>query len=246
MIRRALQFYFYFGTAVRYLQDARPGDRIADDDAGGRRIRTNLGLVFAHMADLKLQTLQTPAAERLRELQQQFAGCRGDAVLSEQQFRALESDVSELRAALEAELTGTYAYSLSPGGEELQALLDDPAALFAPGIYATVPEPARLDLTAAAHCIAFELPTAAAFHLMRAVDSVVQAFYASSSTSRRRTDHNELFARLNRIRTEFSSPLQDPQAIFSNGEAEKLWLLAIDVIERMAASLMPARSRAGT
>jgi hypothetical protein len=244
MIRRPLHFYFYFGTAVRYLQDARAGDRIADDADGGRRIRTNLELVLAHMADLDLEaSLHAPAAQHLRDLLQQLAPANDDAVLSEQQFRMLESSISELRASLEAELLSAYAYSPASGREQL---VDDPAAHFAPEVFAAVPEIARLDLAAAARCLAFELPTAAAFHLLRAVDAVVQAFYASPVAARRRTDHGELFARLNRIRTEFSNPVQDPQALFSPSAAERLWLLALDVIDRMAPSLTPARSRSGT
>jgi hypothetical protein len=240
MISRTLDFYFYFGTAVRFLQDARAGDRIADDADGGRRIRTNLSLVLTHLADLNLQvSLQTTAAQRLRELLQQFATCADDAVLSEDQFRTLDDHVSGLRSSLEDELGKICAYSPAPHRDDLQALLD-PAALFAPNIYAALPEIARLDIAAAGRCIGFELPTAAAFHLMRAVEAVVQAFYASPAAARRRTDHTQLFERLNRIRTEFSSPLQHPQAVFSNSDAEKLWLLALEVIERIVPSLTPA------
>src|SRR5215469_11226448 len=110
MIRKPLQFYFYFGTAVRYLQDASPGDRIADDPDGGRRIRTNLGRLLADMADLNLRVSPgTAAAQRLRELLQQFEECGDDAVLFEDQHRILESNVTELRASLEAELRSVYA-----------------------------------------------------------------------------------------------------------------------------------------
>jgi hypothetical protein len=35
MISRTLDFYFHFGTAVRFPQDARDGDRIADDAMAG-------------------------------------------------------------------------------------------------------------------------------------------------------------------------------------------------------------------
>jgi len=247
MIRKSLQFYFYFGTAVRYLQDARPGDRIADDPEGGRRVRTNLARLFADLADLNLRvTPGTTAAQRLRELLQQFGECGDDAVLSEIQHQTLETNVTELRASLEAELRSINAYSLTPGRENLEALHEDPAALFPPEIYAAVPEIAKRDLAAAARCMAFELPTAATFHLVRAVDAVLQAFYASPAAARRRTNHTELFERLDRIRTEYRNPLQQPLAEFSTDEAESLWFSAVDVIDRMIPSLAAARVRTGT
>jgi hypothetical protein len=240
MIARPLQTYFYFGTAVRYLQDARPGERIADDVNGGRRVRTNLSVVLKMMADLNLTaSLRTDAAAKLRELLEQFVTAGDAEVLSSEQRSVLEDNIDKLRAALESELRTTYAYLSAQACAEAQSLLDHPAVPFAAQVYATLPAMARSDLTEATRCTVFEAPTAAAFHLLRAVAAVLRAFYASTASWRRTADHTELFSRLAHMRTAFRDPCQHPDAIFAPDEVRQLWTLSIEVINRMAPALGP-------
>ena len=238
MLQIPLHSLFHFGTVVRYLQDARPGHRLADDEDGGRRIRSNLQLVFTYMNDLSLQkSLRSESTARLRELFQQFAPADNAAVLSAEQFATLDTNISALRTTLENELQEMYAYSLTPGRLPRVVPIEDAASLSAPNAYPGLPRSARLDVSEAARCLACEVPTAAAFHLIRAVDVVVQAFYLSPVSTRRKVDHNELFARLDRIRTGFTNPLQHSSAVFNLDEAQRLWELAIDVINRIAEGL---------
>jgi hypothetical protein len=241
MIARPLQTYFYFGTAVRYLQDARSGERIADDVNGGRRIRTNLGVVLNMMADLNLTaSLNTDAAAKLRELLEHFLTAGDVEVLSNEQCSILGDNIDKLRAALESELRATYACSTAPPGADAHRLLDDPAALFAERVYDALPATARSDITEAARCTAFEAQTAAAFLLLRAVAAVLRAFYGSNASWRRTADHTELFSRLAHLRTAFKDPCQHPDARFGSDEIQQLWKLSIEVIDRMAPALAPS------
>lgn len=238
MIARPLQTYFYFGTAVRYLQDVRPGERIADDANGGRRIRTNLSVVLKMMADLNLAaSLKTDAAANLRKLLGYFVAAGDAEVLANEQYRILQGNIDKLRAALESELRRTYGYSPTQPCADAQRVLDDPAALFAARVYDALPALARSDITEAARCTAFEAPTAAAFHLLRAVAAVLRAFYTSTASWRRTADHTELFSRLSHIRTAFRDPCQHPDATFGPDEIRQLWTLSVEVINRMAPAL---------
>lgn len=238
MIARPLQTYFYFGTAIRYLQDARPGEPIADDANGGRRIRTNLNVVLKMMADLNLTTsLKTDAAAKLKELLEHFVTAGDAEVLSHEQCSALGDNIDKLRAALESELRTTYAYSPAQPGADAHQVLDDPAALFAAQVYDALPAMAKRDITEAARCTACEASTAAAFHLLRAVAAVLRAFYASSASWRRTADHTELFSRLAHLRTAFQDPCQHPDARFGPDEVRQLWKLSVEVINGMAPAL---------
>lgn len=240
MIARPLQTYFYFGTAVRYLQDARPGERIADDANGGRRIRTNLSVVLKMMADLNLAaSLKTDAAANLRKLLGYLVAAGDAEVLANEQSSILQDNIDKLRAALESELRATCAYSPAQPCADAQKVLDDPADLFAAHVYEALPAMARSDITEAARCTAFEAPTAAAFHLLRAVAGVLRAFYTSTASWRRTADHTELFSRLGHIRTAFKDPCQHPDAMFGPDEVQQLWTLSVEVINRMAPALVP-------
>jgi hypothetical protein len=185
---------------------------------------------------------QTAAAARLRELLEQFAQAGDAAVLTDEQFRLLDSDISSLRATLESELQSIYAYSLTPSCLPTHTLIGDPASLLAPNAYARLPKSARFDITEAARCLAFELSTAAAFHLTRAVEAALEAFYVSAAGARRGIDHTELFDRLDRIRSDFRNPLQHPDTLYNIDEVQRLWELSVDVINRIAPSLDPNAS----
>jgi hypothetical protein len=237
MIGTSVHTYFYFGTAVRYLQDVRPGEPIADDANGGRRISTNLSVMLKTMTELDLTaSLKSDAAASLRELLEEF-GAAGDAdVLSQEQCSVLERNIDSLRALLESELRTRYAFSFAHPADPLR-LPDDPAALFAAPVYDALPAMAKIDITEAARCSAVAASTAAAFHLLRAVAAVLRAFYASTASWRRTADHTELFSQLSHIRTAFTDPCQHPDAVFEPAEVQQLWTLSVEVINRMAPAL---------
>jgi len=238
MTATSVHTYFYFGTAVRYLQDARPGERIADDANGGRRIRTNLSVVFKTMADLNLTTsLRSEAAARLHEQLQHFMAAGDGDVLSDEQCSVLERNIDSLRTALESELRTMYAGAAAQPCADAPRLRDDPSALFAAQVYDALPRSAQLDISEAARCSACEAPTAAAFHLLRAVGAVLRGFYASTATWRRTADHTELFNRLSHMRMAFKDPCQHPDVMFGPDEVQQLWKLSVEAINRMAPAL---------
>lgn len=85
MIRRAIQSYFFFNTAVRYLQDASDGTRIADYEQGWG-ICSNLQQIMSYMVELNLRvSQQTVAAGRLKAMLKEFEESDEASVLSAEQ-----------------------------------------------------------------------------------------------------------------------------------------------------------------
>ncbi len=252
MIRRPIWSYFFFGTVIRYLQDAQPGYRIGDLEHAAC-VRSNLEQLFGYMTELNLRvTPRTSAASRLQALLNDLKIMKDNEVLTVEHARDLNSQVEELRETLEAELTSIFAYAISPKRLDPERLLDQPAALFAPGVFARLPDIARYDLAEAARCIAFEVPTAAAFHLMRATEAVLRGFYRSVASRARRarmwgeitadlrkrrsaSRHAVLLNHLDNIRLSFRNPTQHPDARYNVDEVQDLWAVCVDVINRMAA-----------
>jgi hypothetical protein len=254
MIRRPIQNYFFFGTAVRYLQDARAGYRVCDY-SDSWHVRTNLQQIFGYMKDLNLRVSSlTNAAGTLRDILSELQKCGDDDVLSAEQAKKLNDAIEKLRETLEAELQATYAYTVLPKRVDISRLIEKPASLFAPGVFEKLPEIAKYDIGEAARCIAFELPTAAAFHLMRTTEAVLRVFYVSVVRSGRRakmwgeivTDirkrrvgktHAVFLNHLDHLRNAFRNPTQHPDARYDIHEVQDLWSLAVDAINRMAPSL---------
>ena len=63
--------------------------------------------------------------------------------------------------------------------ESLEHLLDVPADLLGNGVFVGMPDICKYDFTEACKCIAFDRPTAAAFHLMRCVEGHLRAYYCA-------------------------------------------------------------------
>ena len=101
-----------------------------------------------------------------------------------QNDRVEDTDLSNMKAALsvfetnlasEFALMDTYLVA-SKGGYNTSELIENGGALFQPQLINKVPGAIR-DLKQATRCIAFELPTAAGFHLHRAHESVLHAYF---------------------------------------------------------------------
>lgn len=95
-----------------------------------------------------------------------------------------DADLNHLKAALvlfENNLASEFAQMDSylvakKGGYDTRDLIDNGAALFQASLARKVPGAIR-DIKQATRCIAFELPTAAGFHLHRANESVLHAYF---------------------------------------------------------------------
>jgi hypothetical protein len=176
----------------------------------------------------------------------------------EQQLSADEAEklldlMRKVEHTLLAETATQIAYIVSPKRMEVGRLISDIAQLMGEGVYLKLPSIAQFDLAEAGKCIAFERSTAACFHLLRATESVLRNFYCGlvkrkrlkpllwgpivdQLRRKRLPPPIELLNHLDHIRVNFRNPTQHPDLIYSLDEAQNLFGLCIDVIERMVGS----------
>jgi hypothetical protein len=248
MISRSIFLYYWFGTCIRYLQDARAGAPIT----GVGHIRENLDHFFSYLKNLDLLVTQR-ASEALKKFSDQLP--KDDASkLSYEQGVELNRLMTEIRTTLEAELEGFEAFVITPKRLDVKRLLTDAGSLLAPGVYDKLPPIAQFDLSEAGKCTAFERPTAAAFHLLRATERVLVAFYEVLARHNRVSrmwgpmvidlrkrknakKHEVLLNNLDNIRKSFRNPTQHPELTYDIHETQDLWGLCIEAIGRMAKAL---------
>ena len=240
--------YWYFGTAVRFLQDLDVGTTIHSEGM----VLDCLNTVFGRLDSLKLSvTSETLAVERLSKLHKELKESDSKATLSSDQTRTLRREIDNLRLTLEAELRCIDAYVLSGKRLDVKRMLNDVPSLFAPNVFTAVSSLAKSDLTEAARCIAFECPTAGAFHLMRATEDVLRDFYRfyikrdrcnpllwfpmvqGLQRHRKAKEYDALLRNLDNIRVSFRNPTQHPEKVYDIHEVQDLWGLCADVINRM-------------
>lgn len=238
--------YIWLGTALRYLMSATPGRGIHGE-----------GLVLKNIASFQrdlnaygLQVSSRAAENLLTEVVADLAKTDKDAVLDVDQANRLRDAFKVLREVIEAEAGGKVAFIVTDRRYAVSTLLEGMASLFPAGAFGRLPEMTQADMTEAGKCLAFELPTAAAFHVLRATEQVLREFYKSwvrtkrvkvllwgamtkDMRSRRTKPPDPLLNHLDHIREHFRNPTDHPEKIYDMEEAQNLLGLCCDAIGRM-------------
>jgi hypothetical protein len=152
-----------------------------------------------------------------------------------------------------AEALTKRIYLLSSERFNLEALLDKPQLMFSSSVFQRLPAIARQDLSGAFQCLAFDQPTATAFHVLRATEAVIKAYYLVvvkrgrletpmwgnmlDALAKRRDSDETLLGRLRYIKDSFRNPTSHPEATHTLSEAQDLIGICVDVINRMAGKL---------
>tara|TARA_B100000959_G_scaffold267973_1_gene312131 strand:- start:3373 stop:4119 length:747 start_codon:yes stop_codon:yes gene_type:complete len=245
MIKKSIKDYYIFGTEMRYLQDATIGRKIRGDGA----IMENIDRFLKNLGKLELD-VTSRAAWRLREFAEKLR-LSIEETLTSQVAAELSSVMSDLRLTLDAEIQGVFAFITTPKRIDSEKLLGDVNFLFAPGVYESFPDIAKYDFSEAGKSIAFELPTAAAFHILRATEANLK-YYCKAMVRQKRIatemwgpiiidlrkrkstrKFTTLNNHLDNIRLSFRNPTQHPEAIYDIHEVQDLFSVCIDANNRM-------------
>jgi hypothetical protein len=167
---------------------------------------------------------------------------------------------SEVKTILNAELGVQPTYLVFPKrAYDTEVFISDGTKLFSDDCRAEFTDDEKYDITEAAKCLAFEVPTAAAFHIVRAVESVIRRYYhvaigtLPKSKSRnwsvyiKRLKENGVDLRitsvLEEIRELYRNPIIHPEIKMSMDESLSLLGIAETAIGAM---LSDARKRRST
>jgi hypothetical protein len=149
-----------------------------------------------------------------------------------------------------AEAGTKQVYVLTENRFNLEALLSKPEKMFHDKAFPILPSIAKLDLNSGFQCLAFDQPTACAFHVLRATEAVLKEYYflkvkrnrletpmwgnMLDGLKLRRGHDNKLLERLKYIKDTFRNPTAHPETVYTLTEAQDLVGICIDVINRMA------------
>jgi hypothetical protein len=247
MYEKTIGWLINFGTGFRYLQDATPKSKIKGDGF----IVSSISRFLERVDELGF-TVTRRAAHRLVAFKDDIENS-SEIKLSTEQAKQLRAIIRQLRPTLFAEANGTLAYIISERRYPVEKLLDDPGALFAADVFPALPELAQYDFGEGAKCLAFERPTAAAFHVLRATEAIPVHYYrqkvkqkrvqlmwgpiiASMRTKQKRFPE-ALLNHLDNIRVSFRNPTAHPEKTYDLDESQDLFSICIDVANRMVLDL---------
>lgn len=168
------------------------------------------------------------------------------------EIEALKSSIQDLESVLSNDMPGVSTYVVSQKGiYKTDALIAHADQHFTEDIRKLIPEQGKKDLLESGKCLAFELPTACAFHLWRVVETVMSAYYEKLTKSTFKKDNvnrnwSEYIKALNakganesitiyldHIRDKYRNPQTHPEAMLEVNEALALFGVATSAIHQM-------------
>jgi hypothetical protein len=247
--------YVIFGTGMRYLLDAKRGWAVHEKD----KILDNLHRFFKYLEEFNL-IVTSRAARELKEFTKEMEKSEAKHVLSEDEATRLRTIMLDIRKTLFAELQGRVAFVVTDKRIDVHKLMDNMGSLMAPDIFEALPEIAKYDFIQAGKCIAFEVPTAAAFHLLRGTEAVLRNFYrgivkrkrlkdllwkpmVEALRARRSPPSKALLDNLDNIRANYRNPTQHPEMRYNIEEVQDLFGLCIQIVNRMVKEYWGKKSK---
>lgn len=258
---RSTNGYIFLGITVRYLMDVQSGWML---HAGGG--------VADNVADLQTRLDQyeffvtREVGWELWELREgwlaELAEHEGDEqwtsgrLVSDKEFADIRRISGVIRETLLAESRGKVAYIASDKRYTVSKLIGSIGSLMGKSVYDALPDLAKYDFEEGGKAIAFDLPTAAAFHILRGTEAVLRDFYervvrrdriaeprmwaamVADMRKKSKAPPASLLDNLDSLRKHYRNPTQHPEKVYDSDEVQDLLALAVDSVNRMVAHLI--------
>lgn len=242
--------YFAFGNNYNVLRMLTPGTRMRGT---GGSLESLVKGFLAACGELDLRVTRQASAPLVRALGLAQQAGEADVVPQDLSERVRKA-CADIDVTLDSELKLRHAFVVTPKRLGIEQLLEDPASLIGAETYARLPDICKFDLTEACKCIAFERPTAAVFHAMRAVEGMLRAYYCSKVKrnrvkrqlwndmivhleKRKKRPPQPILDHLDNIRRNFRNPTQHPDAMHDMNEAQNLMLISMEAMNRMVGDM---------
>ena len=221
--------------------------RISDPRRAG--IIEGISQYLGALSALGLTVTLDVAKERLRELQEELKKYpKANNVVTDSDAKRLARIMADVEAACKSEAKRKPIFMPTDGRMTVRQLLGGADSLLQDDVRTQLPDIALYDVSEAGKCIAFERPTAAAFHILRATEAVVRCYYlmvvkrerlkekqrtmggmlAQLRARRKRSD--KLLGSLQNIADHYRNPTMHPEERYDLDRAYDLFLLCVSAI----------------
>jgi len=171
------------------------------------------------------------------------------------EIRQMKQAATKFETVLAEELAISDTYSITQkGAYSTTELIANAEVVFPLEVRRKLPPRAVQDIREAGKCLAFETPTAAAFHIVRAIESVILVYYSKVMgeppsnrmrnwgvyVNKMRDSGNADVKILDffiHIKDNYRNPVSHPEAVLTVDEVLVLLAVAVGAISQMAAEL---------
>ncbi len=242
--------YYAFGYNYRLLRSS----PIVGSVHGKDGLKNSLNDFFEKLDELNLEVTKAVAAD-LYTLHQELDDIPKDVNVSSELSDKVITAMNNLDSTLDGELGLRIAYILTPKRFDLSNLLNKQKLLFGKNVPSHLSFQAKNDVVLGFRCIAFELPTAAAFHLLRATEEMIRQlyfkviryhriknpmWYGMVDALRKRKKNKpkaELLDHLDAIRKNYRNPTQHPDKFYDIDEVQDMASMCISALNMIVSEI---------
>jgi len=252
MLRIPIHRFFAFGSDNRLLRwdEALAMKKVRGDE---NTLQSLLANFLAELDALGLRVTEN-AASAVRSTLESLQQYDEDAVVGEALADKVATEVQALDTTLSSELQLQEAFVVAPKRFDTKKLLCSPFELLGRKGHEGMPGLCQFDFASGCQCIALDVPTAAAFHLMRCMEGLLRHYYCAVVKRKRvkpllwgpmvhqlRGRSNGppkvLLDHLDNIRHNFRNPTQHPDARYDNEGVQDLLAVVIDAVNKIRRDL---------
>jgi len=249
MIVQDTYVYIQIGLCIRILRNI--GSSSATDS-----VKKTIDTIYRNLIEGGFEvSIAAMRSVTFSEMKTEIDGLEKDQKISSSLVFKIKEEFSTLEKVVFAEAITKKIYVLPSRRFNTEYLLGEPNKLLKNGAYEKLEEIAKIDFASSCRCILFGEATAAAFHILRATESVLKSYYFHHKRQNRlkvpmwgtmtpqlraKTKNKPpetLLNSLDLVRTAYRNPTQHPEAIYEIDSAQDLFGVCLDLIGKMCEEL---------
>jgi hypothetical protein len=245
--------YLYIGGRLRYLIQAKEGYPLysLSHDAVLDNMKKLSHDIHTHQFKT---TKSSKSFNDFNNLLREWENRPPDYTLDKYDVTELNKICKNIEEIILSECRDKIVFKVLDKRIDPQKLLFKPPSLLPQEVYSKLPQIAQYDFSQACQCIAFDLPTAAAFHLMRCIEGSLRKYYTNltgndakglvwggiikqlhSLTSNQ--PPKEVLDVLDNIRDNYRNPTQHPDAVYDIEQVQTLFGICTAALSMISKSL---------
>jgi hypothetical protein len=244
----SIQEYIHVGAMNWYLVRLPDSVQVKTADDSIKDLQENI-----QKADLKVTYR---AGHRLWEIQGELDKMNAWEEVSPSLISEIRKESEDLEKTLVAEAEGKNVFVVTEKRIDVEKLTNKPDTLLSSKVWISLPRVSAYDFANACKAIAFELPTAGAFHLLRCLEGTIGHYYLCvikrnrlptksrmwgpmiKQLREKKKNHppKDLIEALDRIRISFRNPTSHPDKMYDSDEVQDLFGLVVDSLNRIVKS----------
>ncbi len=144
-----------------------------------KSVRSGVSIMLYEFDKFQLNVSKSGSAE-LKKFIDNLSSIDDAEILGNDRAKELSDLMLTLESVISAEAKTKYYYVTTDKRYNTRYLVDQPERLFRDDVFKRLPQLSQYDFVEGFKCIVFEIPTAAAFHILRATEGVLKDCYLSN------------------------------------------------------------------